>query len=95
MNINQVDLTNRLALIQEYIGNATITLINKIKQGSSDINCKLQDLEVLEFMYKHIQCYDVTILTNNCYTGDQLHTIFDYISKKYKLVFLPYGYKYS
>lgn len=95
MTINQQDLSSRLAIINQYISNSTIKLLNKIKIGSPDLQCKVRDLEVLTHIYKYIKCYDVTILTNNCYTGDQLHIIFDYISKKYKLVFAPYGYKYS
>jgi len=61
MSISQQDLNVRLQLLNCCIGTMAGILVDKIKIGAKDVNCKLQELQVLQRMLKYIQCYKVSI----------------------------------
>lgn len=86
INLSQNDLTARVQLLQCCIGELASVLLSKIKIGSKDINCKLQELQVLQEMLDAVKCYKVLSSTvtevDNCLTEQQVQDIFDYMSKK-------------
>jgi len=57
--LSQQDLNVRLQLLNCCIGTKAGILVDKIKIGAKDVNCKLQDLQVMQNMLKYIQCYNV------------------------------------
>jgi hypothetical protein len=59
--LTQQDFDVRLQLINCCIGNKAGTLIDKIKIGAKDVNCKLQDLEVSIKMLEYLKCYKLDI----------------------------------
>lgn len=61
MNLNQQDFNVRLQLINCCLGTKTSELIDKIKIGAKDSNCKLQDLQVGLNMLKYLSCYKLPI----------------------------------
>ena len=59
VSINQQDLNVRLQLVNCCLGTKASELIDKIKIGAKDSNCKLQDLQVGLNMLKYLACYKV------------------------------------
>ena len=57
--LNQTDLDVRLQTLNCCIATLSNELLNKIKIGSSDVHCKLLQLQVLQKMLKYIKCYRV------------------------------------
>lgn len=57
--LNQTDLDVRLQRIRCCIASKGSTLVDKIKIGSKDVHCKLQELQVIEGMFEAIKCYNV------------------------------------
>lgn len=94
IDLNETDFKVRLQKTQCCIGVLTNELVNKIKIGSSDIECKLIQLKILQNMLKYIKCYDLESETN-CITECELLKIFDYISSKCETCFQYPGFKYT
>ena len=61
-HISQQDLDVRLQLTSCELGDMTARLLAKIKIGSKDVHCKLQELQILQIMLGYIKCYDVTLV---------------------------------
>lgn len=59
IDLNQQDLNVRLQLTNCCVGEKTVNLLAKVKIGSKDVDCKLQELQVLQEMLKYLKCYDV------------------------------------
>jgi hypothetical protein len=61
------------------IAKLTKNLLDKIKIGSSDSECKLLELQILQSLLKYIRCYDLS-KDDNCISECELVEILDYIS---------------
>lgn len=57
--LNQTDLNVRLQRIRCCIASKGATLVDKIKMGSKDVHCKLQELQVIEGMFEAIKCWNI------------------------------------
>lgn len=57
MNLTREELDLRLQNIQCCIGTMANNLLAKIKIGASDVDCKLEELQVIQRMYKYIKCF--------------------------------------
>lgn len=77
IELNQQDLNVRLQLANCCIGEQTAELLDKIKIGSKDVNCKLQNLQVMQNMIKYLKCYDVTLEEVNATGTIQINNISD------------------
>lgn len=94
IKLNDTDFNVRIQLIQCCIGKKTNELVNKIKIGSSDIDCKMREIKILQNMLKYIKCYDLES-DNNCITECELLKMFDYLSTKCSQCFQFPGFKYT
>ena len=59
MDLTQEEINIRLQRIQCCIGQKGADLLSKIKIGAKDVNCKLQELQVLEGMMEALKCYKI------------------------------------
>lgn len=84
MSLNQTDLDVRLQLTNCCIGNLTKELLNKIKLGAKDVDCKLTTLVIIEEMLEYLKCYDTNII-NISSTGSLTSYLYDtsYICSMY------------
>ena len=86
INLTQNDLSYRLRTLQCCIGELTTKLLNKIKIGAKDIDCKLNELLVLQGMIEALNCYNVltddVTEEDNCLTEIQVQSMFDYMNAK-------------
>jgi hypothetical protein len=94
IGLNETDFNVRLQLSQCCIGTLTNELVNAIKIGSKDIECKLIEVRILQNMIKYIKCYDLDS-EDNCITECELLKMFDYISTKCETCFQYPGFKYT
>ncbi len=75
-NLSQQDLDVRLQLSSCCSGTKGGELLSKIKVGSKDVNCKLQDLQVIQGMLKYLKCYKPLVETETLATGTiEINTI--------------------
>jgi hypothetical protein len=99
INLTQDDINVRLQLIQCCIGRKATSLLNKIKIGSKDVNCKLNEILVLQRMIKYLKCYNVlsddVTEDDNCLTEVQAQEMFDYMIRKCDLCIKPPGFVYQ
>lgn len=86
INLTQNDLTYRLRTLNCCIASKSIDLLNKIKIGAYDVNCKLSDLQVLQGMLDSVSCYQVLgngiTEADNCLTEAEVQSIFDYMNSR-------------
>lgn len=94
IGLNETDYIVRLQLAACCIGTLTNELVNKVKIGAEDVDCKMLQLKILQNMLKYIKCYDLESETN-CITECELLKMFDYISTKCKTCFQYPGFNYT
>lgn len=61
ISLVQQDLLIRLQKANCCNGQLASRLVDKIKIGASDVNCKLQELQVIQEMLEYLQCYRVLL----------------------------------
>lgn len=59
MNLTESELILRLQNLQCCIGTLSNQLLNNIKIGATNVDCKLQELQVLERFFKYLKCYKI------------------------------------
>ncbi len=57
MNLTSSEFELRLTNLQCCIATMSNNLLNKIKIGSKDVECKLNELLVIQRMYKYLKCF--------------------------------------
>jgi len=99
INLTQDDINLRFQLVQCCIGTKASELLSKIKIGSGDVSCKLNEILVMQRMMKYIKCYNVlqgdTVPEDNCLTETQVQSMFDYLVKRCDLCIKLPGYNYN
>jgi hypothetical protein len=99
VNLTQNDIDVRLQTINCCIGELTNSLLIKIKIGSKDAKCKLQELQILQNMVEALKCYNIlsddVTEEDNCLTEAQAQSMFDYMSTKCDTCFQFPGYTYE
>lgn len=79
IKLTEAELVIRLQVGQICIAKLTKTLLNKIKIGSNDSECKLLELQMLQNILKYLKCYDV-LRDDNCISECDLMQMLDYVS---------------
>lgn len=94
IDLNATDLKVRIQLIESKLADLTNSLVNKVKMGAEDVDCKIKELDVIGNMLEYIKCYKLDS-EDNCLTECELMKMFDYISLKLQITFQYPGFKYT
>lgn len=94
IELNETDFKVRLQLIESKLADLTNTLVNKVKIGAEDLDCRISELEIIGNMLDYIRCYELDF-EKNCITECDLLKMFDYISLKLQITFQLPGFKYT
>lgn len=99
INLTSQDITVRIQLTNRWIGNYTVSLLNKIKIGDKDVDCKLQELQVIQKMLKYLKEYkaltNVIVPADNCLTETEMQKMWGYVSLKTEIHFQTAKFPYT